>query len=150
MISLGGKQKNKLFFQLINKYFTYGKEYKVYIAEINGDIAAGLLVFFHKEYIEYFTPVITAKYRPYQALSAIIFTAMVDSINDGRKIWNWGGTWFRNQDGVKRFKERWGTQEKIYNYYTCIKNPSIYDSNPETLEFQYPSFYVIPYNKLKS
>ena len=72
---------------------------------------------------------------------------MVDAIFGKSTIWNWGGTWV-TQSGVRRFKGRWGTTEKIYKYFTRIQNKAIYDSSPEILSSNYPDFFVLPYNKL--
>ncbi|MFM6007618.1 MAG: GNAT family N-acetyltransferase, partial [Sphaerospermopsis kisseleviana] len=81
----------------MNKYYQSGKDYRIYTAHLNGDTISALLLFYAGEAVEYYTPVIVEKYRDKQALSLIIYTAMIDASINGYKHWNWGGTWTTQQ-----------------------------------------------------
>lgn len=149
MSIINGKPKSRLFFELLPKYFKPQIDFNLYIARKNNIPVAGLLLFYSGETVEYFMPVIKHEYRSYQPLSFIIAKSMLDSSQNKFKFWNWGGTW-KSQEGVYRFKSRWGTIDYPYSYSVRINNDRIYYSSREILEKAYEGFYVIPYNKLKS
>lgn len=144
MQAIGGIPKPMRVFEAINDCFTYGEDYKVYFAESNNECAAALLVFYFKEYCEYFTPVINAKYRSQQPLSALIYTAMLEAINQEFKFWNWGGTHL-SQENLRHFKSRWGTTDSEYKYYTKIMNEDIFQYEKSKILEHFPYFYVRPY-----
>ena len=149
MRAIGGISKPDLFFIELEKNFIKGKDYKIYIAKKEQKIISALLVFYHSNGVEYYMPVTKSEYRTLQPLSLIIYNAMKDSILDGFKFWNWGGTWIA-QDGVYRFKSRWGTEDINYTYYTKVYNKEIIKSNVSELQSQYFGFFVIPFNELKN
>ena len=147
--AIGGKPKSKTFFDLIPKYFEAGKDFNIYLAQKDGKPIGALLLFYFKDTVEYFTPVIVEEYRTYQPLSLIIYEAMVQSACNGSTVWNWGGTWL-TQEGVYRFKKRWGTADIPYYYYTKINNSELYMSSKETLLSEYENFFVIPFHYLSN
>lgn len=147
MHDIGGKAKTWSVFEKIKDSFIAGEEFQIYRAKTkNGDTAAMLLLLFSSKYIEYFTPVIAPAYRSTQPLSFLIYSVMRDAVIDGHFVyWNWGGTWM-SQDGVYRFKARWGAQEKRYEYITWIRRSQCKDIF-ENLNFyveQTPFFYICP------
>ncbi|MFX0196987.1 MAG: peptidoglycan bridge formation glycyltransferase FemA/FemB family protein [Candidatus Hodarchaeota archaeon] len=147
--AMGGIPKPKYFFELITKLFEYGKEYKIFTAlKDNVPIAAVLLFYFNKT-VEYFTPVVVERFRTFQPLSLIIYEAMQDAVRNGYKWWNWGGTW-KSQIGVYRFKKKWGTEDRLYFYYTKIYNEEILHYSREQLLKEFSYFYVVPFNNLIS
>ena len=95
-----------------------------------------------------YTPVIVEEHREKQPLSLLIFEAMKDASKEGYKLWNWGGTWL-TQDGVYRFKSRWGTKDINYYYYTKINSERIYHCSKEELLNEYNDVFVIPFSHLK-
>jgi hypothetical protein len=145
---IGGQPKSDKFFALIKKYFIEDKDFKIYIATKDGEKISGLLLFYYNGYIEYFVPVIVAEHRNLQPNSLLIYQAMLDGIENGEHSWNWGGTWL-TQDGVYRFKSRWGAKDLNYYYYTKINNQDIYNLSRKELLTEYESFYVIPFSSLK-
>lgn len=150
MASIGGKAKSDKFFDFIKKHFKADSDYKIYIAKnADGVMMSALLLFYFNRTVEYFTPVIKHEFRDLQPLSALIYRSMSDACKAGYKYWNWGGTW-KSQEGVYRFKSRWNTSDHPYYYYNKINNPEIYNCSPAQLLTDYPDFYVIPFNKLKS
>lgn len=147
MKAIGAKPKSDLFFELLSKYFKEGIDYNVYVAMKDSQKISALLLLYFNRTVEYFTPVIKEDYRSLQPLSLIIFTSMQDSIKRGYKLWNWGGTWL-TQDGVYQFKNSWGAQSRVYNYYIEINNGEIYDCPQEKLMEEYKNFFVVPFSRL--
>lgn len=146
---LGGVRKPEAFFRLLPKYFQAGRDYEIYVADFQGELVAALLVFYFNGIVEYFMPVIVERFRDMQPLSLLISRAMSDAASLGKRWWNWGGTW-PSQDGVHRFKSRWGTIDQNYFYYTQLNHPSIAQSDKSTISSAYPYFYVLPFQLLGS
>ncbi len=138
---IGGNAKPLSVFRTLYEIFDPKEDYNVYVAQKSDEFTAGLLVFYYKEYCEYFTPVINQKYRSEQPLSLLIFTAMKEAYKRRVKYWNWGGTWPTHQEGVYLFKKRWGADERTYNYYTKIFDPEALkktvDLYPQSCHFFY-------------
>ena len=147
MESIGGIAKKIEIIDHIKQIYKENQDYKVYIAKYENKIVAGLLVFYFKETVEYYIPVINNEYRNLQALSLLIFEAMTEASVFGFKNWNWGGTW-ESQKGVYSFKKKWGTIDKNYYYLTKLNNEEIYTLDEETLLSEYSNFYVIPFKNL--
>ena len=150
MLAIGGKAKEFTTFKTIRELFTPDKEFNLYLASKNEETAAALLLLYSGDTVEYFTPVIAAKYRSDQPLSALIFKAMTEASQAGFKHWNWGGTWL-SQENVYRFKSRWGAKDKKYAYHTKVygKLADIMNSRKSDLLSMYPDFYVVPFSELK-
>lgn len=149
MLEIGGRPKSPQFFERVPIYFRGESDYRVYMARIDGVPVAALLVFLFNRTAEYYTPVIKREFRDSQALSLIIFHAMCDVSQAGYSWWNWGGTW-TSQEGVYRFKKRWGTMDKQYTYYTKLNNLALKSCARETLLEAYPHFYVLPFSALST
>ncbi|HWY12481.1 MAG TPA: GNAT family N-acetyltransferase [Bacteroidia bacterium] len=148
LAAIGGISKPEIFFRLIPEIFIYGSDYKIYHAKKDGKLIAALLVFYYNKTVEYYTPVIKAEFRNSQPMSLLIFEAMKNAVVAGYNWWNWGGTW-ASQGGVYQFKSGWGTQDKMYYYYTKIFSDSILNKTKEQLLSEYPYFFVAPFNVLK-
>lgn len=147
MHEIGGLAKSKRFFDALPHYFRPDQDYRLYVANLKDEPIAAVLVFFYNRTAEYYTPVVRKEYRDSQALSAAIFHAMCDAASQGYAWWNWGGTWL-SQDGVYRFKSRWGTQDLPYRYFTSVHNPNILKADPAELLAAYPSFFTVPFSAL--
>jgi hypothetical protein len=143
---IGGKAKERQFFELIYHSFEKKYDYQLFIAKKDGVPIAGLLNLYFNKTVEYFTPVIIEEYRSLQPLSLIVYYAMQDAINAGYKWWNWGGTW-PSQTGVYDFKKRWGTTDNNYYYFTQC-NKSLLTCSPHELMTEFPNFYVVPFSNL--
>jgi len=142
MEKISGKAKPPHFFKAVSNHFSVNRDYRVYLALKNGEMAAGLLLFYYKDFCEYFTPVISEKYRNRQPLSFLIMNAMCDCVERGIKIWNWGGTWPSSQEGVYLFKKRWGAEELEYNYYTITKDSQLLHDSLSTLVEENKYYYI--------
>jgi hypothetical protein len=145
--AIGGKHKTKEFFDLFPHYFTAGIDYNIYLATYTGETIAGVLVFYFKNTVEYYTPVIVEQFRDKQALSYLIYQAMIDASQKGFELWNWGGTW-ATQGGVYSFKKRWGTQDINYYYHTLIRNKEILNAKRSDLLSHYDNLFVINFKEL--
>ena len=144
--AIGGRAKPWAIFAAIHSTFTYDQDYRVYVAEKDGQIVAALLVFYFNKTVEYFTPAALETYRVYQPLSLLVYEAMQEAARRSCRFWNWGGTWL-TQNGVYHFKSRWGTRDQRYFYYIREyhqPNPLRHLSPQQILE-EYPNFYVLPF-----
>lgn len=146
--AINGIAKEKRFFDLIPKHFT-NNDYKIYIAELNGEKIAALLLFYYNKTVEYFTPAVVEKYRNLQPTALLIYEAMIDACKLNYTNWNWGGTWL-SQGGVYDFKKKWGTTDYKYFYYTNIIDNKLFYYKKEDLLDKFPYFFVLPFNKLKN
>ena len=149
MKAINGIQKPSKYFSSIEGTFEYGKDWKLFVASDEKELLSCILMFYSNSVAEYFTPAVTWKGRNIQASSLILLHAINDARKLGFKMWNWGGTW-PNQDGVFRFKKKWGAKSKKYNYIINIKNHDLYNLSFEEISKIYPYFYVIPFSKLKT
>jgi len=146
--AIGGIAKEKRFFDLIPQHFG-GDGFRVYVAELNGQPIAALLLFYFNRTVEYFTPAVVEAFRGAQPSALIIYEAMLDAVRAGYRWWNWGGTWL-SQGGVYDFKKKWGTEDLRYFYYTQLSGETLLSLSREQLLNAYPNFFVVPFSALKS
>lgn len=147
MSRIGGMPKSRNAFDLIQESFDAGVDYNLYIARDGGTSVAGLLVFYFRDFVEYWIPASSPDSRQMQPNSLLIFRAMSDVIECGKASrWNWGGTW-EEQVGVHRFKKQWGAEDHAYRYFTKIGGGSSVRGVPlDELVQEYPGFFVRPKN----
>lgn len=145
--AINGIAKEKRFFDCIPDYFN-NNQYRVYIAEHNGEKIGALLLFYFNHTVEYFTPAVIETYRNLQPSALLIYQAMLDAIANGYQNWNWGGTWL-SQGGVYDFKKKWGTTDYSYYYYTKIYDKQILKNPKEFFLQEYPYFFVAPFSALQ-
>lgn len=145
MIAIGAKPKEIRFLELIVENYEFEKEYTILYAYKNDEVVAALLLFLHKDTVEYYMPAIKNKYRYTQALSFLIYNAMVYFSRKGFSRWDWGGTHPSMAD-LYRFKKRFSTDELLYNYYCFFPNDNICKIDLEFLAKEYSYFYVVPYD----
>ncbi len=137
--SLNGIEKTKDHFDIIN--LNSGSDYKVRtsVYMVDGDIACGLVALLTKTTYEYFTPVLNPNFRTSQLLSRLIHDELKYASLNNLKYWNWGGTW-PSQDGVYRFKSRWGAKDIHYAYLMDESTESVRNScinNASTFKYMY-------------
>jgi hypothetical protein len=135
-------------FLSIRQVFAYDTDYRVYVAEKDGQSVAWLLVFFYHRTAEYYVPAVLDGYRSYQPMSLLVFHAMQDAAQHGCCYWNWGGTW-KTQPGVYRFKARFGAVDRPYYYFTQERDRSLRRLKREVLLSEYPLCYVVPFDVLE-
>jgi hypothetical protein len=151
--AIGGLPKPWSVYESIRRNFVYDQDYRVYYARsMDGVIVSALLIFYFNGIAEYFTPATIEEYRSQQQLSYLIYVAMQDAaLLKNCTWWNWGGTW-KSQEGLYRFKARWGSEDFPYRYYIkeynefgTLRNCRAY----EILEgYQY--FYTLPFSVLEN
>lgn len=147
MKAIGGIEKPESFFRLIETELTASKDYNLFVASRDGNPIAALLVLYHNKTVEYYTPAIDAHCKSYQPMSLLIYESMKQAIVSGFHCWNWGGTW-ESQEGVYRFKKRWGSVDKPYYYYTYVNNKELLSLGSEEILNEYPNFFVLPFHQL--
>lgn len=145
--ALGIVAKSRLFFSLVPRIFSYGRDYQIYVATKDGENIAALLLFYHNTTVEYFTPCIVEHYRSIQPMSLLIFEAMKQAISNGFRSWNWGGTG-HGLEGIYRFKKRWGATDLVYNYYTQKHGDlrPILELGKSGILDEYKYFYAVPFS----
>ena len=150
LAALKGIVKPRVFFQRVIDIMDAEKDYQIYYAEREGEIIAGLLVFYYKNIVEYATPVTKLKYRNLQPLSFLIYEAMLEAIKQGCRYFNFGGTW-KNQESLYQFKKRWGAKDYPYFYYIKAYGDisHLKKLSKETILREYPWFYVLPFSELE-
>jgi hypothetical protein len=148
MADIGGLPKSWEFFASVAERFRAGEQYDVYAASLDGEVVAALLVFWHNVTAEYFTPAVAHEHRSDQPLAAILQRAMADATRRGMRWWNWGGTW-ESQEGVFRFKRKWGARDVRYPYFTQVNDRSLLEESPARLRERFGHFYVAPFSALE-
>lgn len=148
MGAIGGKLKTPEFFRGISRHFRADEDYRIWVARQDGAVIATLLVFYAFGTVEYFVPATRLAHRSTQPLPLILARAMLAASEDGYSSWNWGGTW-PTQEGVYRFKKKWGSADHPYDYFVRVVNRELLTSTPEDLSDAYPGFYVVPFSALE-
>lgn len=147
--SIGGKAKDWRFFEMIPSYFEAGTDFNVYVASINGQIVSALLLFYFNKTVEYFTPATVHEYRNAQPIAELLRVAFVDAAKRGFTHWNWGGTWI-TQEGVYKFKAKWGAKDYRYDYFIKLNDKSLLELTPQELLLIGNGFYTVPFRELRS
>lgn len=148
MLAIGGQVKEPRFFAAVPRHFRPDVDFKLYLARIDGEPAAALLVFYCGRTADYYVPAAGPAYRDVQPMAAILYRALTDAANAGLTYWNWGGSW-PSQESLQRFKRKWSGQPRQYRYATTLRDPSLLRRDKETLLRAYPGFFVVPFSSLE-
>ena len=149
MEAMGGRAKTPEFFAAVPRCFRAGEDFDLYVARVDADVVAALLVFFYGSVVEYYVPATRPESRPSQPMAAILCRAMTDAATRGFTWWNWGGSWV-SQDNLIRFKTKWAGISREYRYWTVVNRPELLSAAPEELLEGYPGFFVAPFSSLRS
>jgi hypothetical protein len=144
--AIGGRAKPAEFFSRLST-MTYGRDWRLHVAEQAGSPLAALLTFEAVKTIEYVMPVVVESARSLQPTSMILASAMADASRRGFRRWNWGGTWL-TQEGVYRFKKKWGADERRYRYYIRLNDASLRRRSAAELSAGYAWYFTLPYDRL--
>lgn len=147
--ALGGLAKDQHFFDTVERLFDRERDYRLWVGRIEGTVVAALLLFYFNGTVEYFTPAVEHEHRSTQPLAAILIEAMSDASRRGYRRWNWGGTW-ETQEGVYRFKRKWGAVERPYEYRIQLNDRSLLSWPAERFGQQFPHFFVVPFSSLET
>lgn len=146
--AIGGLPKTATFFD--DAFLTIpSTTRRLYVARLENQPVAALLVFRFGCAVEYFTPAIVSEFRSIQPLALLVHEAMREAARDGFRYWNWGGTW-ATQDGVYRFKKKWGATDMPYRYFTRLRDLQIKQRSKEQILTGFPGFYVLPFDCLSA
>ena len=149
MAAIGGRAKPREFFSALPDTMAFGRDWRLYLAEQHGTPLAALLTFEASKTVEYVTPVVLEAARGVQPTAAILSHAMIDAARRGFTRWNWGGTWV-TQEGVYRFKRKWGATERRYHYSVSVNDQTLLDRSAADLTAGYPWYYTVPFGALRS
>ncbi len=141
--ALGGLPKSDDFFACLSRHFRPSADYDIYVARSGSLVVAALLVLYCNQTAEYFTPAVDPEFRSWQPLAPILVTAMAAAATRGLRYWNWGGTWL-TQEGVYRFKRKWGARESRYSYYVQLNDRELLRRSPAEVMAAHRHFYVVP------
>lgn len=148
MAAIGGRAKPPAFFSQLAT-MTYGQDWRLHVAEQDGAALAALLTFEASKTVEYVMPAVVESARALQPTAVILAAAMADAAARGFTRWNWGGTWL-TQEGVYRFKKKWGANERRYRYYVALADDSLRRRSAAELSAAYPWYFTLPYDQLVS
>lgn len=140
--ALGGVPKSQAVFSALRE--TMGAQVELWVGTVRDEPVSGVVVIRYRGTVEYFTPVVEESHRESQALSATIFAVMQRMAETGSTLWNWGGTW-RTQEGVYRFKSRWGARDLPYRYLNRVSDPALRLVSRDALAAAFPNFYLFRY-----
>ena len=146
LAAIGGRAKPAEFFSRL-RVMTYGRDWRLHAAEQNGSPLAALLTFEAARTVEYVMPVVVESARSLQPTSMILAVAMAEAARRGVTRWNWGGTWL-TQEGVYRFKKKWGADERRYRYFIRLNDASLRRRSAAELSAAYPWYFTLPYDQL--
>jgi hypothetical protein len=114
MAAIGLAAKSPAFFRSLPEHL--GEDWTVHVAALDGEPVAALLVLYFGDCAEYYTPVTRAEHRAGQPMSLLVHRAILTAAERGLRRFNFGGTG-RGQEGVYRFKARFGATDRAYRYY---------------------------------
>ncbi len=145
----GGRPKPKNLFSIILKNFESGKDYDILIATKNNNPIAYVLVFYYKNFAEYYLPVYDPEYFSLQPTSYLIWQSIKKSIENNIEYYNFGGTW-KNQKELYLFKRGWDADDLYYNYYIFRDIEKIREIGIENIAKKYEYFYISPFDEIKN
>jgi len=146
MRAIGGPAKSESLFRAIPSHL----DHDIWVARIAEVVVAALLVLRANGTAEYFASATYLPYRRHSPHAALLLAGMAHAAQMGCRAWNWGGTWIGSQDGVYRFKKKWGAREGRYRYFVQVNDPGLLGATPEELLNRFPHFYVAPFAALGS
>lgn len=147
MDAIDGTPRPSRFFELVAECFEPGEQYELLVARHEDRPIAALLVFFHNLVAEYYMPSVDRDYGDLQGGPFLILQAMTRASLRGQQWFNWGGTW-RSQEGLRRFKSKFGAVEGVYRYFCFLRERTSLPEK-EMIEQEYSHFYVLPYDELE-
>lgn len=143
--AMGGRAKPWAVFEQLVHHLPMGQASRVFAAFQGGQpVAAVLMLMTDGTTAEYFTPVVEPSHRDLQALPSLLATVMAQLAGEGFVWWNWGGTW-PSQEGVYRFKQRWGGEERPYRYFAKLYRQELKQQPMAELQALFPYCYLFKY-----
>jgi hypothetical protein len=143
MAAIGGRAKPRRFFTALADRL--GDSWTIFTASLDGERVAALLVMWFGDCAEYYTPVTRAAHRAAQPMTLLVHRALGAAAERGCRRFNFGGTWL-TQEGVHRFKARFGATDIPYRYYVirlCDESPLL-AADPASARAAFDGYYLYP------
>ena len=140
-----GRPKPKKLFSLLTKNFVNDRDYNIFIAKKDGRSISYILVFYYKNFSEYYLPAYDPNYLPLQSTSYLIWKSIQESIKRKIKFYNFGGTW-KTQKELYLFKRGWNATDYNYKYFIFKNSELINSIGLEKILEKYQYFYISPIN----
>jgi len=120
----------KNMFELLNEYVS------LYVAKYNDEIIAGGVFNYFNDSVLYGYGAAHPDYLKFHPYNAFIWKSIEDACVNGYTYFDFGRTSYDNE-GLIKFKKRWGTTEKklYYSYYP--DNPKALTENRENFKYKY-------------
>ena len=147
MAAIGAQIKSPEFFAAVTRHLRAGEDYGLYVARIDGEAVAALLLLYCAQSADYYVPAVSPDHRAEQPMAAILLEAMSDAAERGVAHWNWGGSW-PSHETLQRFKAKWGGVAREYRYETKLNDAALLERRAEDILVAYPGFYVVPFASL--
>ncbi len=147
MEAIGAQVKTPAFFAAVARHFRAGTDFDLYVAHVDAQPLAALLVFYGATTVDYYVPAASPDHRSEQPMAPILLQAMTDAARRGYANWNWGGSWPAHES-LQRFKAKWGGVRREYRYATTLNDRDVLHARPEELRAAYPGFFVVPFSSL--
>jgi hypothetical protein len=143
MAAVGGRPKPARFFHALGDHL--GDAWTIYTASLDDERVAALLVMWFGDCAEYYTPVTRAAFRGAQPMTLLVHHAIAAAAARGCRRFNFGGTW-KTQEGVYRFKARFGATDVPYRYYvTRHRDDSpLLAADPASARAAFDGYYLFP------
>ena len=149
MAAIGAPVKSPEFFAAVPRHFRGGAGFDLYVARMDDEAVAAMLVFYCAKTVDYYVPAVSPEHRGEQPMAAILIRAMVDAAGCGRARWNWGGSW-PSHHSLRRFKTKWAGVPSEYRYQTKLNDERVLHARSQDILAAYPGFYVVPFACLRS
>ena len=149
MARFGASPRSWRFFSSIPTELRAGEDFDIWVARLEGELAAAMLVIRFNGISEYFASGTRGGFRAQNPHPALVFAALDHEARGGARIWNWGGT-RDGMDGVFHFKSKWGSRAGRYRYLVHVNDDALFDASPDQLVERFPGFYVLPFAALRS
>ena len=141
----GIKVKNGLakplsYFESLRDNYQFDR-FEVRVSYLDDKPIGGLLTFKIGNQIEYWTPVVTDLGKKVNSMYGLIHDTLHEIMSKKNSFLNFGGSWV-SQNDLKRFKERFGSEVREYNYHCFVSSDTIKQKESNELLNAYPFFFI--------
>jgi hypothetical protein len=142
-------QKPRKCVEFLTQSSFIGRYTDIYFAFYRGEMIGGLLVVYSPQTVSYYIPCSITKARTLQPGALLINQALKEAQARDVKYWNWESSPSR-EDGVYRFKEKWGSSESLYRIYVqAFCSPETFQQlGQDTITSQFPFYFVYPFDRI--
>jgi len=146
MESISGTMKDKTFFEEIFRRNNF-KVKGIYHLD---KLIAFIVFIFYRNTVNYYTLGYLEKNLKVEGTAYAIYQTILESLNQGYEYFDFGGTW-NSQSNIYNFKKKYATDNFIYYYFIKeIKKNNIAELTNDEILKEYPYYYILPFDKVKS